>query len=82
MVSQFFFPPVKGLSGSVPHGAPHLNVTATGTKELSMSSKGAASGDILATRPLPAPRPMAPARVSPAWRSEPHWYNDPCNYLG
>ena len=134
-MSQFFLPPVKGLTGSAPHvlghlrrgsnqftyqptpapqhplssprvhevrravEAPHLNVTATGTEELPMSSKGAgkftaatlshparrpitprpgadhapgqdgaASGGILATRPLPAPRPMAPARLSPSWR--------------
>lgn len=41
MVTQFFLPMVKALTESAPYVAPHRNVTATGTKELPMSSKGA-----------------------------------------
>ena len=95
MVSQFFLPPVKGLTGSAPHvlghlrrgsnqftyqptpapqhplssprahevlravEAPHLNVTATGTEELPMSSKGAGKFTA-ATLSHPARRPITP----------------------
>ena len=59
MVSQFFLPPVKGLTGWVPHVAPHLNVTATGTEELPMSSKGAGKFTA-ATLSHPARRPITP----------------------